>query len=483
MFALSRVQPAPETVGKRGVDSGSADSGPISRVLRLFSGSAMEDGPSTQISEELRESDRIRFALRHARRMRKVRDLELRYLRTHVKSRLSAGGQADLGAPTVPTTTPAPMDSKRLTEKINKIESSISSEWFATTPGVGAIEMQGVAEGGEPEELLSISWGDDLARVADSASAAVFASASTQRPLDEAAALLASSGLEAAVEVLRSAIEPGSEYHHDQSAWQALMQVVRLSGRLQEQPVLEANYRALFGQVNPPTQELLPRGVVWTAAAQLSQESLGELMEHMACDPQVCHLDWSQLRAIDPDILNDLTVLARCAALLPTHFNHFEAKLAIAMIRSQCVNQESRQQEHLWWITWHALLNWMGRQQMFSAAATAFQTRFNIAAAPWEKPLCKTSFNAPFRTQEFMARLSGDICTDSDAALDALEALVDQHTTSIATIDCSGLLRLDFVCAARILNLKDDARRKGRDIELAGANPLIVRLFELMGSR
>ena len=232
----------------------------------------------------------------------------------------------------------------------------------------------------------------------------------------------------------------------------------------------------------------------WVCPARLTQEGVGHLQAALAAAASPWRLDWNRLEAIASDALVPLQALLAqwCAEPLALCFLGSEA-LETAL-QALTPSGDASQPLAGWQLRLTAL-RLLGQRDAFELAALDFGVTHGVAPPLWADAHCQLSRvglnERPWQSSDGMVRggrtavpgaalvLSGELRGDRPATVAALAAV--PAGAEALLVSCTGLVRLDFSAAGRLLTWVAACREAGRKVRFEDVPPLVAAFFHVIG--
>jgi anti-anti-sigma regulatory factor len=271
--------------------------------------------------------------------------------------------------------------------------------------------------------------------------------------------------------------------------------------------------RQLSGKPQQPSASAAR--AVWVCESDLDAHAVGTLQTVLLRVGQPWVLDWSLLASID-------VKAARALLGIFTLWGDQEVSLAflgsneLRELLKSLTPSGRRDVEQLWWELRMAVLRVMNCPDEFELTALDFCVTYEVSPPGWEPPRCQfqalTSPGAAeagdFRhsvvghsvleavpsgfpadsgidsqvsefSQVGLVELSGDICGDPQATLEALERRLTG--ADVLIISCRNLIRVDFSAAGTLLNWVSAHHAEGRHVQFVDAHRLVSAFFHVIG--
>jgi ABC-type transporter Mla MlaB component len=397
------------------------------------------------------------------------------------------------------------------TEKIDQIESAMSSEYVTPDSVLGNTVAPQLSAAGLPANLNKRKSADPGAGPATLSSMGTTTqlllgetipvpdvAASTPEGaaiLEEAAILFANEQTDAVELVLRAAILEDALGDATRDAWKMLFDFYQINGRQQQFDQLSMEYANKF-ETSPPAWLPLdeparaepekPSGAVPSAplTGKLGVKSIKQLdrIKKLAESHRTLRLEFARITEVDPvgcglllRILNGLQKSGHQLILAG-------APELAARIR-EILQVGRRDETEAPWLLLLEILRLLNREQEFEEVSLDFCVTFEVSPPAFVAPDSKVTTAAPEQPQSgtpddayMMPRvLQGRI----DEIILGIAAFSDVHDPAV--IDCSRLVRVDFNAAGRLMTGLAPFCGVGKSIEFHHVNSLVAALFGVMG--
>ena len=308
---------------------------------------------------------------------------------------------------------------------------------------------------------------------------------------EEAAVLFANGQDDEAREHLEQAV---SEHKTPKSErlWFMLFDLYRLIGDKAAFETLSISYAGAFEKSPPIWKEkfTLPAKVESVIASRVlfKGELIGE--NQSAFDSlrlsversAFIKIDLSHIKKIDSagcQSLMDLIHLAQTKQ----HVIEIQGKETLATLIEPQI-ETGRAESASYWLLLFEIYQQLGRHDDFEEMAINYAVTFEVSPPSWEqrkvaKPEPAKSDMHESPDEEIIAGayvLKGSI---KASRFDGLQAHADTH--KFLLIDCSALLRMDFISAGLLLNLLTQIKQAGKPIWFLHTNRLVAELFGVIG--
>lgn len=234
------------------------------------------------------------------------------------------------------------------------------------------------------------------------------------------------------------------------------------------------------GQASAPT-------TTWTAPSDLDAGGVRDLNEILRAAQLPWVLDWSGLRAVQPDAVDGLSGLVAGWANADVELVFKASVHLLEVLVAGSAAAQSADGRGCWSLRL-ALLRAMHKADDFAATALDFSVACDQPAPVWVPPLCRFSdlpeagaVSAAALVFENHGRceLLGEISGDPQPHLDRLERAMEAGAP--CEVLCRHLIRVDFSAAGGILNWVSTHGALGREIRFVDVHRLIAAFFHVIG--
>ncbi|URI09637.1 hypothetical protein MW290_29235 [Aquincola tertiaricarbonis] len=401
----------------------------------------------------------------------------------------------------------------------------IAAEWPPRTPA-SLTTAAGTTGGGLPPATTSPARSATGPQTDFGGAFAVEVSEAVHDPeLDEAVIAFANADFGQCEEALSQLTSgQGSRLEHGET-WLVLFDLYRATGQQNkfEQRALE--YAQRFGwsapqwfsmprQVaeaaaandRPATLRSAATAVGWSSPAVLDAEAVVRLRSQTLQMPLPWVFDWAPLRQIDAEAAVLLSGMFRQWAEEPLDMRWLAGDHLLAVL-AEAAPTGVRDADPAYWVARMDALRLANRADQFDEVAIDYCVTYEVSPPSWERVRCKLRFSggghstqAPAMSQvsevstSFLesgllddahgvqmatVELSGQLVSDIGPTL----RLLDQQlgAASLVTVNCSKLIRVDFIAAGDLLNWVLAKRSENREVVFADAHRLVALFFGAMG--
>lgn len=289
----------------------------------------------------------------------------------------------------------------------------------------------------------------------------------------------------------RLALEFVQCFHTSAPAWFSMPQKVA------EQVTKEAR-RSRWGQLSG--DGLAPG---WRAPKHVEPEDVLRLNSQTLQLPMPWVLDWSDLRTMSPAAAAELCTLFQHWGSQALKMHWLGTPLLMDVLLS-ATPVGHRDADPVWWMLRLEILRLTNRPDLFDETAIDYCVTYEVSPPSWAPAQCKVQIDdgsgnevAPLSmisgTSRFMdsrmtdeapvevatVSLSGQLVGDISELLERMSSsLGDAHVVSV---NCTELIRVDFIAAGDLLNWVIARRGEHRDVTFDDTHRLVALFFGAMG--
>jgi hypothetical protein len=223
----------------------------------------------------------------------------------------------------------------------------------------------------------------------------------------------------------------------------------------------------------------------WTSPENINLAAMESLRDAMATHPMPWHIDWEQLRAIEPDAMALLDGLFASLCEEPVEIR-FTGGDQVARALRALTPPGDRGVATVWWQTRLNALRTMRMQDEFEMAALNYCVTHEVPPMGWVEATCRFTSVAlgatdPTTNAQFveMPALRGEMIGDVSRALADLEAFETPGLKLV--VHCGNLLRVDFAAAGSILNWVALRQAQGKIVQFQQVHRLVAAFFNVIG--
>ena len=307
---------------------------------------------------------------------------------------------------------------------------------------------------------------------------------------EEAAVLFANGQDLAACAVMEQAVQ----VHHSAAGerlWMMLFDFYKLNGRAAEFEKLENEFVRVF-EKSPPewrNRAMAPAKAKEAVAGSLlfKGDLIGENQAAFAPVRQALEknsklrLDMSRVTRIDAEGCHLLMALLQQVRKTRKEIELLGRDALGALVQERV--EPGRAEDSECWLLLLELCQLQGQQEAFDEVAINYAVTFEVSPPSWEpnrvaapEPVIPASVAVPNDPTLESYRLWGDI---KGLRFVDLPAYAELHDPFI--VDCSDLIRIDFVSAGVLLNVLIAVRGGGKHIVFRHPNHLVAELFRIVG--
>ncbi|WP_428422031.1 hypothetical protein [Methylibium sp.] len=342
--------------------------------------------------------------------------------------------------------------------------------------------------------------------------------------LDEAVISFANAEFEACERSINGLILNDGERANHAETWLVLFDLYRATGQQQPFESLALDYVQRFGW-SPPQWFSIPQLVAaeaaasastvqavrvdgsigWIAPAQLDGEGVAQLRAKTLQLPMPWVLDWSALRGIEPQACNDLSQLMRHWGTQKIQMRWIGAEQLLALL-AETAPTSLRDADPAYWLLRLEALRLCNRPDQFDEVAIDYCVTYEVSPPSWERSLCivkmadaggmtlasrsmVTDVSTGFAESQVLeetggvrtaaVELSGQLVGDIGSVLLRLQNQLGSST--VVSVNCARLIRMDFVAAGDLLNWVLQRRSENRLVHFEDAHRLLGLFFNAMG--
>ncbi len=305
----------------------------------------------------------------------------------------------------------------------------------------------------------------------------------------EEAAMLYANRQDAAV---RAVLENSVQIHAfgpGERLWLMLFDLYRLDGNKKAFESLEIEYARCF-EKSPPgwfDKSDAPEATVAVAGSVLFRgELIGEnaaafesIRQALEKNPRL-RLDVTKVRQFDADGCGKLLSLMLQARKSKREIELLGRDALGVMLQSHVVAGVAQDREC--WLLFLELCQLQGQHEIFEDVAVDYAVTFEVSPPSWEAgrvaspDLADAVASNPTSSELDAYPLQGDI-----RALRFNDLSHHAESRDVVVIDCSRLIRMDFISAGALLNVLTAIRRSGKPIIFHHPNHLVAELFGVVG--
>jgi len=266
-----------------------------------------------------------------------------------------------------------------------------------------------------------------------------------------------------------------------------------------------------------PANAVVGNGSVadWICPSSVGIQTTAALKAALAKKPMPWHLDWSNLKTIEPLAVQALTQVFVAWSAQPVQLR-FIGGDQLQKVLQQATPSGQRDTEQAWWQLRMEVLRVAHRPDEFELAALDFCVTYEVSPPSWEIARCEyksvDNQGLPIFGNTIIGEVSRDFMQsslthqDGDTHMDALSSQTaklmsidlsgqiegDAVTTlekletklmgaDIMMISCAKLIRVDFSAAGTLLNWVSARQSEGRAVQFSDVNRLVAAFFNVIG--
>jgi ABC-type transporter Mla MlaB component len=254
------------------------------------------------------------------------------------------------------------------------------------------------------------------------------------------------------------------------------------------------------------------RTTTWDCPAELNMMAVIDLRQALRQSPMPWRLNWSRLRAIQPDAGAELGGLFAqwCTQTVSLSF---EGPGNLEKVLRAFTPSGDKSVPQNWWQMLMDALRVMRLQDEFELVALDYCVTYEVSPPAWQDARCEYRqegseariHNQFSDTQPFLdglddrpgvaaeatapmgmdglppvrLELSGEIMGDAAPALEKLEAA--RHSSERLVVSCAKLIRVDFSAAGSILNWVAQRQNEGCQVQFREVHRLVAAFFNVIG--
>ena len=343
--------------------------------------------------------------------------------------------------------------------------------------------------------------------------------------LDEAVIAFANADFALCEQAITQMAKPGAARHQHAETWHVLFDLYRATGMQSKFESLAMDYANGFGASAPqwyslpklvaeaaaqeerPTSGRITGDVGWVSPAVLDIDAVARLRSATLQLPLPWVLDWSALERVEPEAAAHLTSLLRLWAPQKLELRWLASERLINALQ-EAAPTGVRDADPAFWMARLEALRLANRPDQFDEAAIDYCVTYEVSPPSWESAVCvvRTGSSANSTTTPPMSivsqvvtnlhdtgmhddhsgiqrvasvELSGQLSGDISATLKKIDATLG--TSPLVNVNCSRLIRVDFIAAGDLLNWVLTKRSENRSVTFVDAHRLVAMFFGAMG--
>lgn len=310
----------------------------------------------------------------------------------------------------------------------------------------------------------------------------------------EEAAILYANGQDEAV---RSVLENAVRIHHfgpGERLWMMLFDLYRLTGQKAAFDALGIDFARSF-EKSPPawldkspsqtrTSEVVAGSLLFTGNLIGENDAAFEAVRQALAKNSRLRLEMSKVSGVDASGCGRLLNLLQQARKAGREVELLGRDALCALVEKRIASGRAEDSEC--WLLLLELCQLQGKQEAFEEVAINYAVTFEVSPPSWEssrvaapEPSVRVATDVHGGEGDADAyKLRGDI---KASRFGDLTAHADLHDPVI--LDCTALVRMDFISAGALLNVLSTIRQKGKQIVFRHPNHLVAELFGVVGLR
>ncbi len=343
--------------------------------------------------------------------------------------------------------------------------------------------------------------------------------------LDEAVIAFANADFTLCEQAITQMAKPGAARHHHAETWHVLFDLYRATGMQAKFESLAMDYANDFGASAPqwyslpklvaeaaaqeerPSSGRIIGDVGWVSPAVLDIDAVARLRSATLQLPLPWVLDWTALERVEPEAAAHLTSLLRLWAPQKLELRWLASERLINALQ-EAAPTGVRDADPAFWMARLEALRLSNRPDQFDETAIDYCVTYEVSPPSWESAVClvRTGSSANSTTTPPMSivsqvvtnphesgmhddhsgiqrvasvELSGQLSGDISATLKKIDAQLG--TSPLVNVNCSRLIRVDFIAAGDLLNWVLTKRSENRSVTFVDAHRLVAMFFGAMG--
>jgi hypothetical protein len=256
----------------------------------------------------------------------------------------------------------------------------------------------------------------------------------------------------------------------------------------------------------PTAADVAPDPAAWIAPRLLDVDSVAQLRSVTLQLPMPWILEWGALESIEAEAATHLTELFRYWARTPVDVQWRTGDRLFTVLNERAP-AGMRDADPALWILKLDALRLINRPDQFDEVAIDYCMTYEVSPPSWERVQCKVRLGAGGNSTHAHSmsqlgdvatsilepddyggsggvsvatvELSGQLVGDIGATLKQLDSQL--AASSMVSVNCAKLIRVDFVAAGDLLNWVLNKRNENRSITFADAHRLVAMFFGAMG--
>ncbi|MEI7428854.1 MAG: STAS domain-containing protein [Betaproteobacteria bacterium] len=385
---------------------------------------------------------------------------------------------------------------KKMPEKMiarPAVDPRLKSEGEKVLPLSGAIPS--IAPSMLPEPPIKEAPSLDFSDFVFSESSPDFQIEADINPIDaeaEEAAVLFANGQD---ETVRAVLENAVRIHHfgpGERLWLMLFDFYWLAGNRPAFEALGVEYAQSFEKSPPAWRDKLktqPKTPGVVAGCLLfngdligdNQPSFDAIAQALVKNPKL-RLDLSNVRVLDVTGCDLLLKLLQQARKDKRELELLGREALGALLRERVVSGSAK--NHECWLLYLELCQLQGQYELFEEVAVDYAVTFEVSPPSWEsRRVALPESVSPSALVEVGSIPPSDsyVLRGEVKALRFSDLVAHAEVRDTVLIDCSDLVRMDFISAGALLNVLTSVRRSGKPIVFHHPNFLVAELFGVVG--
>ncbi|RUP25761.1 MAG: STAS domain-containing protein [Curvibacter sp.] len=356
-----------------------------------------------------------------------------------------------------------------------------------------------------------------------------------QPELEEAAIRYANGDFEAAESALLELLRQPALIRRE-PLWMALFDLYRSTGQQDRFDSSAIDFAGIFGKSGPlwghwsdeagrsrqhsfDAADQAP-GFQWIAPPVLNTTVLSALQVALERAPSPWLLDWTRLSRIEPEAVEPLADMVGDWAGSRVRLRWQGMAVLDDLLRDQTPSGQAEVPQG-WWRLRMESLRLLGRAEEFELVALDYCVTYELSPPSWQAPYCEcllvsgdgsaleaqhqVGMGAPATASRFQTEfastalvgemsqmdsgmgapspisvaLTGEVTTDVEGTLPV--PLPGYQIPRVLVVDCSRLVRIDFLAAGSVLNWAAARQSEGTQVQFQHLNRLVAVFFNVIG--
>lgn len=346
--------------------------------------------------------------------------------------------------------------------------------------------------------------------------------------LDEAVIAFANADFELCEQSLSSLVGQGGSRTQHAETWLVLFDLYRAIGQQHKFESLALDYAQQFGWSAPQwfslpklvaeaaaADENKPRSgsaakvdgsIGWVSPDVVDMDAVARLRSQTLQMPLPWVLDWSAVRSVDAEACHQLSLLFRGWAGQALEMRWLGGERLLNVL-SEAAPTGVRDADPVYWLLRLDALRLANRPDQFDEVAIDYCVTYEVSPPSWESAKCAVRVSegggstvAPMSSvisdvstgfvesqiideggmvEVATVELSGQLVGDIGKTLERLQSQLGKAT--IVNVNCSKLIRVDFIAAGDLLNWVLARRGENRAVNFEDAHRLVALFYGAMG--